>query len=64
MTYGEWILKAEEAGEHYWAYREFVHDNPEAAMSAYEAGVDPFDYVKEQGIRLDLHEFGPAWGGW
>ena len=64
MTFEQWMDEARKAGQHYWCFAELVDENPEASKAAYTAGLDPYDYVKEEGQRLDLHEFGPAWGGW
>ena len=64
MTEEKWFAEARRAGEHWWSYRELVDDNPEGGKAAFAAGIDPFEYIKEEGQRLDLHEMGPAWGGW
>jgi hypothetical protein len=64
LTWEKWMTEAHKAGEHYWAYREFVMDNPDAARAAFEAGMDPYEYIKQEGQRLDLHQFGSAWGSW
>ena len=59
-----WREQAERAGTHFWAYAELVDDNPDGARAAWEAGEDPFEYIKEEGLDLDLEKFGPAWGSW
>jgi hypothetical protein len=64
LTWDKWHAEARRAGEHYWCYAELVDDNPAAAEAAWEAGEDPYDYIKELGLDLDLHAFGKAWGGW
>jgi hypothetical protein len=64
MTREKWFEQARKAGQHYWCYAEFIDDNPDGADAAYRAGRDPYEYVKEEGESLDLHEFGPAFGGW
>jgi len=62
MDREEWFKEAHRAGEHYWCYAEFVDDNPDGADAAFKAGMDPYEYIKEEGERLDLHKFGKAWG--
>jgi len=63
-AWADWMQQARDAGAYYWAYRDFVDDNPDGARAAFEAGIDPREYIKDLGIELDLHEFGPAWGSW
>ena len=62
LSWEKWTKEAERAGEHYWCYAEFMHDNPEAAKSAWGAGIDPYEYILSEGERLDLNKFGKAWG--
>jgi hypothetical protein len=64
LTWEEWMKEAHDAGAYYWAYRELVMDNPYGAEEAFKAGMDPREYIKSEGERLDLHEFGPAFGSW
>ena len=63
MDWEKWHAEAKRAGQHYWVYPDLVDDNEYGAMAAFEAGMDPFAYILEEGKRLDLHEFGTAWGG-
>jgi hypothetical protein len=64
MTFDAWMKEARRAGKHFWCYEELVDDNPEYAKVAWQNGFDPYDYIEREGKRLDLHEFGPAFGGW
>ena len=61
LTLEQWMKEARRAGEHFWCYKEFVDDNPDRAATAYYRGEDPYDYIEQEGERLDLHKFGKAW---
>ncbi len=61
MDWEKWHSEAKRAGQYYWAYAEFVDDNPDGADAAWKAGMDPFDYIKSEGESLDLHRFTEAW---
>jgi hypothetical protein len=61
MDWEIWHREARKAGEHFWCYRELVDDNPDGALAAFEAGMDPYEYIKEEGERLNLHKFSAAW---
>lgn len=62
ISFDKWMKEAHRAGEHWWCYAEFVDDNPDSAKAAYNAGADPYEYIKEEGERLDLNKFGKGWG--
>ncbi len=59
-----WLEQARRAGNYYWAYAELVDDDPDAAKRAWEAGEQPYEYIKHLGLDLDLGEYGPHWGAW
>jgi hypothetical protein len=64
ITWDKWHKEATRAGQHYWCYAEFVDDNEDGARAAHKAGIDPYEYIKQEGLDLDLTKFGPAWGEW
>jgi hypothetical protein len=59
-----WWKEARRAAEWYWCYADLVDDAREDLDHLHAQGADPYDAVKGVGQELDLHEFGPAFGGW
>lgn len=64
LTHEQWMKEARRAAKHFWCYEELVDDAAEDLERAFAGGDDPYDAIKAIGKELDLHEFGPAWGGW
>jgi hypothetical protein len=59
-----WWKEARRAARWWWSYEELVDDAKADLDHLREQGEDPYEAVKRIGKELDLHEFGPAWGGW
>ena len=64
MTLEQWMKEARRAAKHFWCYEGLVDDAEADLLACFERGDDPYDAVKAIGQDLDLHEFGPAFGGW
>jgi len=64
MDNATWWKEARRAARWWWSYEELVDDACENLKFLQAQGADPYDAVKGVGQELDLHEFGPAWGGW
>jgi len=60
--YEAWLKEARRAGKYFWCYEDLVDDQVEYARQAFERGDDPYEYIKQVGISLDLHKFGTYWG--
>jgi hypothetical protein len=64
MDEATWWKEAERAAQWFWAYDGLVEDAREDLEHLRLQDTDPYDAIKGVGQELDLHEFGPAFGGW